>query len=500
MQIRTTLALLAAPALVMAAQGSARAVDPGLPRLGMSPGEPQVRSATPAVPFGVQPALSKEFVLDFHGYFLLPARLGLHQREMPQPGQSNLVLHSPPLIPQDVRSFEYTAAIPAPWLQLNFVYGNETIAATAIITGTSATDAAGFFNPVEQMGVNDAYLTLNLTKKLGVPVLVHVGAFTGRYGAMGTYDAGRYATPLIARTNTIGETITAGLKLGDFFLMVEQGLGGQIGRPPIGLVSAGWNDFADPNVGATFVSHGHLGLAYRQLGKLGFHYLTGWTQDDLTAGGRLPDGRITVVGADLSVFAGRAGHLYFGYGYTKATNAATVSGAIEILNARGGPELMENYLGPNSNGTGSLSTFGGQYDLSISKALFGDWYTGISPDVLISVFGIATAVTSRDPGFDGVLKLKGGTEITYLFMAWLAVSARVDHVRLDADDSRQAFSIYTGRLLFHTGWRSRDEISLQYSHFDYGSEVFVKTGYPPMVNRALNPDRDVLSLTGTFWW
>ena len=177
-----------------------------------------------------------------------------------------------------------------------------------------------------------------------------------------------------------------------------------------------------------------------------------------------------------------------------------MSGAIEILNARGGPELIENYLGPASNGTGSLSTFGAQYDLSLSKLLFGDWYTGISPDVLVSVFGMATNVTSRDPLFNDVLKLKGGAEITYLFLSWMALSTRVDHVRLDNDDSRKAFSIFTGRLLFHTGWRSRDEISLQYSYFDYGSEVYVKTGYPPVVNPTLNPDRQVLSLTGTFWW
>ena len=135
-----------------------------------------------------------------------------------------------------------------------------------------------------------------------------------------------------------------------------------------------------------------------------------------------------------------------------------------------------------------------------SKLLFGDWYTGISPDVLFSVFGMATNVTSRDPLFNDVLKLKGGAEITYLFLSWMAFSTRVDHVRLDNDDSRKAFSIFTGRLLFHTGWRSRDEISLQYSYFDYGSEVYVKTGFPPVTNPTINPDRQVLSLTGTFWW
>ena len=321
--LRILLALMAMPTLAMAAD---RATD--VPRLGLDPGEPQVRSATPALPFGVNPATSKEYVLDFHGYLLLPARVGLHQRTVTLDGQSGFVLHSPPLLAQDLRDFEYTGVSPSPWLQLNFIYGNSTVAATVVIAGTSASDAAGFYNPVEQFGVNDAFLTLNLTKKLGFPMQVNVGAFTGRYGAMGTYDAGRYGTPLIARTNTIGETITAGFKLNDdLLLIVEQGLGGQMARPPVGLVSAGWNDFASTDVGSTFVNHAHAGLAYGRLGRLGLHYLTAWTQDDLTTGSQVPDGRITVFGADVSITAGDAGHFYLGASRTWATNATSVGGA-----------------------------------------------------------------------------------------------------------------------------------------------------------------------------
>jgi hypothetical protein len=495
------LALLATPALAMAAETSLKdSADQGLPRLGMSPGEPQVRSATPSIPFGVEPATSKEFVLDFHGYLLLPASLGVHERENPLPGQSSTILHAPPLMAQDLRSFEYTAVVPKPWVQLNFVYGNSTISATTIMSATTLMDAAGYYNLVEQFGVNDAFVTVNMSKTFGFPFQVNVGAFTGRYGAMGSYDAGRYATPLIARTNTIGETITTGYKLGDFFLVLEQGLGGQLGRPPAGMVQAGWNDFADANVGATFVNHAHLGVAYRGLARLGLHYLTAWTQDDQVNGGLIPNGRITVLGADLQLSAGRAGHLYLGAAHTQATNASAVSGAIEILNARGGPELIEHYLGPNSNGNGSLSTFGAQYDLSVSRLVFGDLYAGMSPDVLVSLFGVGTAVSSRDANYDGVVKVKGGGEVTYLMMSWLGVSERFDHVRLHGSDSKQAFTSMSSRLLFHTGWRSRDEFALQYSHFIYGSDVQVKTGYPAKLDPSARPDHDVFSLTGTFWW
>jgi hypothetical protein len=492
------LALLAMPALASAAEGSA---DKEIPRLGLSPGEPQVRSATPSLPFGVSPAEAKSNVLDFHGYLLMPAHLGVHKRPSTTSGESGTALHSPPLMAQDLRGFEYTGVVPAPWLQLNFLYGNSTVYATAIIAGTSAMDGTGYYSPTDQMGVNDAFITADLSKKFGFPFQLNVGALTGRYGAMGAWDAGRYGTPLIARTNTVGENITTAVKLGDkLTLIIEQGLGGQLARPPAGLVPAGYNDYANADVGATFVNHAHVGLAYAQLLRLGLHYLTGWTQDDVSTGGQVPDGRITVFGADVDVTAGRAGHFYLGTAWTKATNATRVGGAIEILNARGGPELVSHYLGPNSNGNGSLTTFGAQYELSIARLVFGDLYKGLSPDVLVSLFGVGTKVESRDSAYDGVFKLKGGAEVTYLPLAWFGASERFDHVRLHGDDGKQAFTIYSTRLLFHMDWMSRGELALQYSHFVYGSDVQVASSYDAANALPVNPDHDVFSLIATYWW
>ena len=101
------LVLLAAPLVATATAMADTSADDGVPRIGLDPGEPQVPSPTPAVPFGVQPALSREYVLDFHGYLLLPAQLGLHERPAMSvaPGQSSLVLHAPPLVPMDQHDF-----------------------------------------------------------------------------------------------------------------------------------------------------------------------------------------------------------------------------------------------------------------------------------------------------------------------------------------------------------------------------------------------------------
>ena len=137
---------------------------------------------------------------------------------------------------------------------------------------------------------------------------------------------------------------------------------------------------------------------------------------------------------------------------------------------------------------------------AFERLVFGDLYQGLSPDFLVSLFGVGTKVKSNDSANDGVLKLKVGGEVAYLPLSWFGLSGRFDHVRLDNSESKRAFSIWTSRLLFHTAWKSRGEFALQYSHFVYGSNVYVKTGYPPQLDPNVNPDRDVLSMTGTYWW
>lgn len=493
-----------------AAQGFAESAR-DIPRLGMAPGEPLVRSAPPAIPFGKDPAESEESVLDFHGFLQLPLQVGVLQRPAPQPGQASTTLHSPPLLPQEPRTFQYTAVIPRAWIQFAFSYGNRTVAATAIAVAESATDAAGFFRPGDQLGINDAFITVNLSEPVGTPFELKLGAFTGRYGPMGQFDAGRYATPLIARTNAVGETVTTALDLGGATLVLEQGIGGQLGRPPDDYVPAGWNDYGDTGaigtpsqdapagVGSSLVSHLHAGLGFGDTAQIGAHYLTGWSQDDRASVRNVPDGRISVFGGDLRLTAGRFGHLYLGVARTVAVNSAVVSGIIEVLNARGGSELIREYLGPASRGDGALTTFGGQYDLSVARLMYGDRFRGKSPDVRLSLFGIGTKVESDDASQDGVMKLKLGAEATYSPLSWFGLSGRFDHVRPN-EDTRQAFSILSPRLLFHTDWLSRDEFALQYSHFVYGGDVIVRTGYPPVDDPSAVPDEDVFTISGTFWW
>ncbi len=197
-----------------------------------------------------------------------PCNLGLQERADPVTGQTGTVLHTPPLIPQDYRRFQYTGVVPSPWLQLNLTYGNSTLAGTVILASTAATEAEAFYDPVRQLGVSNAYVTLNLSKQVGTLFQIRGGAMQERYGSMGAFDSGRYATPLIARINSVGETATAGFKTGVATVVLEQGIGSQLGRMPTGMPSEGWNDFGDPNVGASYVGHFHGGLSLAGLASV----------------------------------------------------------------------------------------------------------------------------------------------------------------------------------------------------------------------------------------
>jgi hypothetical protein len=339
-----------------------------------------------------------------------------------------------------------------------------------------------------------------------------VGAFASSYGTMGEYDLGRYGTPLLFRLAGSGFVARGDYVLSpDLSLVTELGFKGQLNKAPVGVEPAGWNGFADPNQGSSFAAHGHALIDYRRQAALGLHYTSAFAQDDRAARQPdNPDGSIGVVGADLRLSLGRAGHFYTGLGYTKADTARSVSGVIRVLNAPGGTGLMEEYLGADSNnGTGSLTTVGAQYDFSLGNFLRYDANTvGPGPDVVASLFGIYTRVSSDDQTedddgnllYDGVGKLKYGTELTYSMLSWFAASVRYDRVMPNLDDSDRTHAILTPRLIFHSDWGSQDQVVLQYSRWFTGSKSTVFEGYPEQRDPTIKPDADTLMLSASMWW
>jgi len=389
--------------------------------------------------------------------------------------------------------------------------GNSIVTGNVSIVAQQPNVAAGFFDPSAQLGVNDLFLTVLPDLAKNVAVQVHVGAFSNRYGVMGEYDEGKYGTPLIARTNGVGEHIAATVSLGDVAILLEQGIQGTSNKASPGIERAGWNGFADQRVGTSFVNHVHAGASYKGIATLGDHYMHAWSQDDRAA--RLdPDGSIGILGADLRLSMGRFGHLYFAGSRAEAKDARTVGRIVEVLNTQGGPGLMDNYLGPDSGGNGSLLTVGAQYDLSIGKLVsYPVPFYGDGPDVLVSLYGMQTSVESDDPArdrdtdrpgprYDGVVKRKFGFEGTYSLLSWLAASLRYDQVDPNVDNDRYSFSVVSPRVILRTDWEATDQVVLQYSRWLNGYYTTIRTGFPPKEDVSAVPDEHMVSLSVSMWW
>jgi hypothetical protein len=488
-----------------AAAGDAAAGGPSEMGLGLAPGAPQVSNVaggmTPA--YGSQSQNLADWRFDLHGLLLLPLRVGINSRDTAYQDQKKTVLHTPPVVPGAFETFEYTAVAPDPWVQLNFSYGNPVVVATVIIAARTVANADSWFNAPDHVGINDAFFTYRPQIANNVKVNVNLGGFAQQYGHMGEYDSGRYGTPLIARVGGMGVTGTGLFLLeNDLDLLVEAGIQGQLTKTPIGIEPAAWNGYADPNVGTTFAPHAHLALSYKGIAQLGAHYISAFAQDDRATPTFQPDGNISVVGVDARLTAGRFGHLYLGYAHTSADSARSVSSVIRVLNAPGGPGLMDEYFGRQSDGTGSLDTFGFEYDFSLANYLaFPRKFAGKSPDIVGSVFGIFTSVDSPlVPLNDGVQKLKYGVELGYSALSWFGFGGRYDRVLNDTDDARQTHAILTARAIFRSDFNARDQITLQYSRYLTGSGVGVMYGSPPQRDYVIDPDENVLSLMASMWW
>src|SRR5579871_844373 len=496
------------------------------PSFGLDPATPQIA----ALPGGTTPAYGQrslsedEWRFDFHGLITAPLNMGINTRtnsnEMIGPGQTNLVLHAPPVVPDDLETFQHTGVTPTTYAQLNFSEGNSIVSANVSIVARQANVSESFLEPADQLGITDVYLNFLPPvpdKRMRLQVLA--GAFTTRYGSPGEYDQGRYGTPIIAQINGVGELGTLRYALApDWVLMAEEGIHGQTNKANVSITPDVWNDFADPATGSTFVAHAHLGINYARRLTVGAHFIRAFSLDD-RVGPNLPDGRINIFAGDVRLGLGRYGSFYAAYAYTSALQARVLSRVISVLNTQGGPGLMQEYLGPNGGGTGTLNTAGFQYDLSLGKLVsYPTPFSGDGPDIVLSLFGLYTHVTSTDTGFfdnvnrdamgnlvplgpwNGANKLKVGAEGTYSLLSWLAASLRFDYVDPFTSVSDFAFAEISPRIIFHSDWQSTDQIVLQYTHWFYGPLTPVRINEPPTYSFSTVPDSDMISISASMWW
>jgi hypothetical protein len=453
----------------------------------------------------------KNWMFDFHGYFRAPLRMGIGDRSNPAPGQGSTTYHRP-IIPDDqYLNWQYTGR-GSDWAELFFSVGNPIISGTVGITGYQFTDAA-WAKPDAQFGIALGYLTIrpDLPWK-NVRAEFVVGSHWNRYGQAGKYDSGKYDTFVFGRTHVIGYKARGEIDIGDVTLWAEQGFGAHRPDPSIYNTAR-----------FTLLNHGHAGLKYGPL-SFGFHYLHSYAAEEARDGApdvccnldgsvipadKQPDGSLDVFGPEIRAEGGPFGDLYVAYSRINATNAATVSSAIEVLHSMGGGEFANgvaaNYLDaprvggeatntmtPSSRGNGSVDTLAAQYEFHVNRV-----YKPLNPqDVTIFLFGMYNHVFSQDPNLDGdpksptssINKVKWGVDGVVDILPWFGAAFRFDRVQPNSKIPEQSFSTIYPRLLFRTNFVTRELISLGYTRYFYNARsCAANMGDPNATQRCVQP-------------
>jgi hypothetical protein len=497
-------------------------------------------------PIGQRP--TEDLTFDYHGYFRVPLALSIGKRANPVGDQGSMTFHTPAVVPDyPVGTWLNSNNIPAPWATALFSYGNKTVTGTIGIAAFNfvASQDSAMTNNAASVSLGPVYLHFNLPNFAGSRARVEwdVGAFGNRYGSAGKFDYGKYGMFLFGATGAIGETLGAEMDFGPATVRIEHGVGG--------------NYYVDNRYASTLLHHAHLFAGYKQMAKIGLHYLTAWTNDE-----RNPpvhsyeaDGRVSVAGVDARFNGGILGELYFGIAQAKAIHALHVGPVLYSMNALGGAGFRDNYLGPNCTGpncagmgassfdvNGSVTSILFQYDYSFGALArylshYPRAYWADGPDLVLSIFGTLSSIKSDDPGKDGTTKSKFGTELVYSPLPFLSVGTRFDRVMPWNYDSAQNFSVISPKVMLKTSFFSHEVVTLQYSRYFYGGHYprlagcgsqNDSVGCPPggdnlpvtnggvastnfindIYGHALNPndtggsfyDKDVIYLSASMWW
>lgn len=479
--------------------------------LGLTPGTLQTGNLVigPNQPTAAVPSGGDDWEFRFSGFLRAPMRLGFGKAEGPAFADDvtrGIKIHSPPQAPDNTYTdWRFTNNMAGPWAELHFAYGNEHASAHVIMGAYNFTDA-GYRDLQAQLGINQAFVTLNFPRAFGRfgGLLWNVGGFANAYGAAGRYDAGRYDTYLIGRTHVAGETLTAYFDVHpDLRLTLEHGIGTKLQATPFGFLAepqAPYLPYPGPvKQGTTLVHHAHAGLTFREKATLSAHYMTTWTADAQAAGEK--DGRISIYGLDLKLEGGLFGDGYFGFSHVETRDILRLAQSLEFLHSFSGWSVRDNFFRGSPTGTGTIDSILFQYTYSLATLLRRpEPFWGQGPDIVLGAFGTVSWV-GNDEIVDGepleiaTMKAKFGGDVTYTMLEWLGASARYDIVQPDMSDSTQSFSVLSPKLIVRTQFVTHEQVVLSYAKYFYGENV--AASWP---NEANPPDEHAVAITGSMWW
>jgi len=544
---RRTRSALAAVACLLGSTGLAHAADPPAPPRTAKdalPGSPQPIGVglAPDAPEGVPapggrapsfgaPTDPDVWSFRWGGKMFGYISVGFNERvDDVQPGQSSLVLHTPPRI-SGREPFGPGAA-----LTLNFAYGTPVVSAFVNYTvNSTGREREGWYQASKGAAANSAYIGVTPQAFGNLRLNIKVGAVSDSYGGTGQWGWGILG-PLLA-TRGYGETIVAEYDLSpDWRLFLSHGLAGVPGVPEFFVrgVTTGWNETGV----SSFVQHGHLGIAYQNRFQARVHVANAAGTDERqalapgdytttpvppsaplacgnaaaarTVGAEVycpapRDGRMDVLALETHTYLNQWGHFGLSGAYYNLVTAVAVHDSIwwTIDWTQGARETINKYLGTEGSGTGKLAAITAQYDFSLASVLWHPQsFDGRGADLRASIAGLYHWTIDTDDSnpraqdSDGYLL---GLEVDYRMLPWMSATLRaygtsrdsyvlisnVTDAGMPQAGSAQypAYGVYrtyslTPGLSFRSDWQAPETIEIAYSRRFYNDFVDANPAAP----------------------
>jgi hypothetical protein len=482
--------------------------------VGMSPYSPRVAG----LPGGMTPSYgvpnpTKDWTFRWTGFFTSSLQTSENQRPQPAPGQSTTTFHVPPVTVDEYGSFVGTSTVPGQWVQLGFVYGNRYVSANLSLTTWNPTDPSTFYQIGSQQFINNFYLQYNvppLSSRLRLHAMA--GYFSNTYGSLGQYGLGMYTNALVGMVRGVGEGLVAEYDLSDKVTVnAEDGImGNRNGMGQIQVIPTGQNGQGPIIFPAAWIHHFHLGIESRGdltvRGRLS--YLTNWTQDNRIQvaldnpqtraidESYVKDGHIETYGAEVTVASPILGYFGAAASYTRADNAYPVRGLVTFGGE--GDSLTNRWWGQPTMGTGKLVAAGVNYGASIGRIVsYPVPFNTDGPDLAVNVGLIFAESWSNYAAYDSRARYKGGVDLLYTFLPYMAAGLRADVVVPSSHDSDETFYVVSPRLVFKSNWNSRDTVTLSYGKWFYGAHTHPEAS---LIVRSDRLDDQLFALNVQIWW
>jgi len=467
------------------------AVPPGL---SLSPEAPPVPSApggrAPSFGAPLPAASSRSSSFRLGGRFFGWEAVGIGRKPgNPPDGYSGTALHAPALSTGKIPFWGGAGAT------LNLQYGTPLVSAfVSYYVRLNQPEYQGYANPSQGPAFGVAYLLVTPPPLGTLRLQMRVGGFTEIYACPGQWGWGIFGPMLALRG--FGETTNGEWDLTpDLRMSLTHGVLVVPGVPE-DYVRGDYNNWIETGVSA-WVHHAHLGLTYKNQFVFRMHYASDFAADERkvlkTFLNTDPmDGRMDTYLAEMRWQSDPWGQIGLSGGLYDFQHAASVGNGVwwAVDWTQGSREMINKYLGTQSNGNGKVAVIGAEYDFSVSPIL---WYprrfNGQAPDVRVAIAAmLVRTVATDDVSYKNATGYFFGLDTEYRLASKLSVTFQAYGERRDSNVGPWSVYSLNPGIAYHTDWLTTDRIQVIYSRRYYSAAVDNNSAQPL--------DRDMIAFGG----